>query len=417
MSGAGLSLLQQEAYVAVCRAFYAQPALGWDGEDVLTKLRDCWNISNQTHLSITQEMRNDPDVVAVRNGMLPSRAGRSKVGIGGSAAPAPSLGMPPPPARQRHGAGASAGFADWSDGSDGGSPAVSDYSEESGRSRQRSHKRKAGGGGDRRSHKRKTPAPGALGSLAAAPSFRRASSARPGGPPMGLVHRSSSGLMQRARSTRQNGGYGGALDPMGYVGRRLWRYWPTENPPWVEGFVQQWDPDTDNYTIVYDPNTTAATEEVFNFASASENEYVLGEYVDMTAVHGSQRLPDKPYVSPDILAMPPPAGLLAALAPAPSKKRKSISGAPVPVDAPFEITYLNARLPVAGEDELQQMLAVLERKERIVEAEINILEYQEANREDIEKRAELERKFRELCDREAQLMAEIAALRQATAAV
>lgn len=30
------------------------------------------------------------------------------------------------------------------------------------------------------------------------------------------------------------------------------------------------------------------------------------------------------YVSPDILAMPPPAGLLAALAPAPSKKRKSI---------------------------------------------------------------------------------------------
>lgn len=28
--------------------------------------------------------------------------------------------------------------------------------------------------------------------------------------------------------------------------------------------------DTDNYTIVYDPNTTAATEEVFNFASASE---------------------------------------------------------------------------------------------------------------------------------------------------
>lgn len=48
--------------------------------------------------------------------------------------------------------------------------------------------------------------------------------------------------MQRARSTRQNGGYGGALDPMGYVGRRLWRLWPAENPPWVEGFIQQWDP-------------------------------------------------------------------------------------------------------------------------------------------------------------------------------
>lgn len=106
----------------------------------------------------------------------------------------------------------------------------------------------------------------------------------------------------------------------------------------------------------------------------------------------------------------------------------------MPADAPFEVTYLNARLPVAGEDELQQvclpgwgrgserglaaaagsatvrsrkagrpaghwlaiplslklptncspamqMLAVLERKERILLAEINILEYQEANRE------------------------------------
>ncbi|KAL4434489.1 hypothetical protein ABPG75_000930 [Micractinium tetrahymenae] len=355
MSGGGLSLLQQEAYYAVCRAFYAQPALGWDQEDVLTKLRDWWNISNQTHSSITQEMRNDPDVVAVRSGGMPSRLGRTKTGLGGAAAPAPSLG----------------------------------------------------------------------GSLAAGPSFRRAPSARPsgalgapmGGSIAGLVPRSASGMVQRSRSTRQHGGYGGALDPMGYVGRRLWRLWPAENPPWVEGFVQQWDPDTDNYTIVYDPNTTAATEEVFNFTTASEAEYALGEYVDMTAVHGSQRLPDKPYIPPDVLAMPPPPGLLAALAPAPSKKRKSISGAPVPVDAPFEITYLNARLPVAGEDELQQMLSVLERKERIVEAEINILEYQEANREDIEKRAELEHKFRELCDREAQLMAEIAALREVTAAV
>lgn len=30
------------------------------------------------------------------------------------------------------------------------------------------------------------------------------------------------------------------------------------------------------------------------------------------------------YISPDVLAMPPPPGLLAALVPAPSKKRKSI---------------------------------------------------------------------------------------------
>jgi cell division protein FtsB len=132
----------------------------------------------------------------------------------------------------------------------------------------------------------------------------------------------------------------------------------------------------------------------------------------MTAVHGSRRQHEKPWVSPEAYNAPPPAGLLAALAPPPSKKRKSTSGVPVPADAPFELTYLNARLPVAQEDELQQMLAVLERKEQMVEAEINILEYQEANREDIEKRATLEKRFQELCDREAALMAEIATLRK-----
>lgn len=42
--------------------------------------------------TITQEMRNDPDVVAVRNGGMPSRLGRNKAGLGGGAAAAPSLG-------------------------------------------------------------------------------------------------------------------------------------------------------------------------------------------------------------------------------------------------------------------------------------------------------------------------------------
>ena len=146
----------------------------------------------------------------------------------------------------------------------------------------------------------------------------------------------------------------------------------------------------------------------------------------MTQVHGSRRQLEKPYVPPEVLAQGPPPGLLAALAPAPSKKRKSVceymfyvvvvvvvgvwcggltaaagnkrqhaagdsrqvvltppapaashacadpggeamrsctpmptpclaAGAPVPADAPFEPTYLHARLPVAAEDELQQV--------------------------------------------------------------
>ena len=103
---------------------------------MLTKLRDFWNISNQTHSvrrgaaaaraaaaarqerrrrppwpvafrlarrlsgpsccasasqNITQEMRSDPDVVAVRSGGMPSRLARTKTGAG-LAAPAPSLG-------------------------------------------------------------------------------------------------------------------------------------------------------------------------------------------------------------------------------------------------------------------------------------------------------------------------------------
>ena len=49
----------------------------------------------------------------------------------------------------------------------------------------------------------------------------------------------------------------------------------------------------------------------------------MGEYVDITNVHGSRRQHDKPYVSPEAMAAPPPPGMLAALVPAPSKKRKS----------------------------------------------------------------------------------------------
>ena len=53
-------------------------------------------------------------------------------------------------------------------------------------------------------------------------------------------------------------------------------------------------------------------------------DYVVGEYVDVSTVHGSRRQADKPYVSPEALAAPPPPGMLASLPPPPSKKRKSI---------------------------------------------------------------------------------------------
>ena len=73
--------------------------------------------------------------------------------------------------------------------------------------------------------------------LASVPSMRRAS-ARPAG--SGLA-RGISG-MQRSRSARPRWTAGVQLsDPHGHVGRRIWRYWVTEDPPWVEGYVISYD--------------------------------------------------------------------------------------------------------------------------------------------------------------------------------
>jgi len=59
------------------------------------------------------------------------------------------------------------------------------------------------------------------------------------------------------------------------------------------------------------------------FCLLQGTDFVVGEYVDMTGVHGSRRQVEKPFVPPELLNAPPPPGLLAAMAPAPSKKRKS----------------------------------------------------------------------------------------------
>lgn len=72
--------------------------------------------------------------------------------------------------------------------------------------------------------------------------MRRAPSHRPSGSGLAggaaaLPRVPSSGL-PRSRSTR---GGGGPLDPRNYVGRRVWRMWPSESPPWVEGFITCYD--------------------------------------------------------------------------------------------------------------------------------------------------------------------------------
>ena len=70
---------------------------------------------------------------------------------------------------------------------------------------------------------------------------------------------------------------------------------------------------------------------------------------------------------------------------------------------------------MAGEEELTGMLAVLERREAELGAELESLEYALANGADLAERAALEAKFQELCASEAALMEELAALKQAEA--
>jgi len=64
------------------------------------------------------------------------------------------------------------------------------------------------------------------------------------------------------------------VDPNGYIGHRIWRYYPEEDPqrPWVEGFLSDYDPLSGTYTILYNPNDPTVIESVeegFDFSTIS----------------------------------------------------------------------------------------------------------------------------------------------------
>lgn len=99
--------------------------------------------------------------------------------------------------------------------------------------------------------------------------------------------------------------------------------------------------------------------------------------------------------------------------PAPNKKRKPSAVAAVPTTAPFDTAWFAGRINVAGEEELGSMLQVLDRKELEKEAELRMLEEDLVNAGDAEKRAELDREFDALCEREEAIMKELAAVRAA----
>lgn len=100
----------------------------------------------------------------------------------------------------------------------------------------------------------------------------------------------STGGKGRSRAMRS----AGSVDPQGLVGRRIWRYYPDENPeqPWVEGFLTDYDTHSQTYTILYDPNDPGLKETTeFGFDLNSTNPVrdmrdfiLLNTYVEDTSI-------------------------------------------------------------------------------------------------------------------------------------
>lgn len=344
--------LELYAYSTALKAFMAGPVDEWDKEEVLTKLRALWNIDNDAHMEVLRQLKSDTELQAIREGRAltsrPSRARPFKMG----SLPAPSLA---------------------------GAPSLQ----------------------------------GPSGGLLSQPSLTRRASVRPGAPglgspgDLGAVRAASTRQRQRPRSSSLTG----ASDPRGYLGKRVWRLWPSESPPWVEGVVYDYDAEMDTYTILYDPNQDpeSGLQETMesDYKFINPDDYVLCEKIDILTMPGSRRQWERPTLS----SPPPPAPLLHPGLP--SKKRKSMAAAqPVPQTAPFEPAWLAQRLQLAFEEELNEMLGVLERREQLLEAEITQLEAPGLTDEDLARRAELERRLVELSDKEFDLMVELRRLQQ-----
>lgn len=129
----------------------------------------------------------------------------------------------------------------------------------------------------------------------------------------------------------------------------------------------------------------------------------MGDFFgDLSQHHGSRRLAQ----APEAVYIPPPS--VPALTTAPSKRRRS--SVKVPHLAPFPVSWFESVLTEASLDDLNSMLSMLERKEIDLCMDIEMLDREMAMGEDLDKRAELERKFEDLCKKEADIMAELARL-------
>ncbi|KAK2079770.1 hypothetical protein QBZ16_002165 [Prototheca wickerhamii] len=230
-------------------------------------------------------------------------------------------------------------------------------------------------------------------------------------PPAAGTPRGPSGLGGKNQRAKARPG----ADPYGYVGRRVWRYWPSENPPWVEGYIHDYEPESGTHSILYDPNQPGreTVEDSYSFAEATAADFVLGEFVDLKTMVGSRRVADRPQdaILPTNPALDagfttPSSGGMGAS----NKKRRSQAATQVPAHAPFDPAWLQGRLQVAAEEELQGLQAVLDQREAQILSELNHLEGAVVSDEDHLARAELEAQLKDLCERETKLMAELASM-------
>ena len=226
--------------------------------------------------------------------------------------------------------------------------------------------------------------------------YRQGGNRTPSGATLSRV--GGAGSLQRVRSTRSTG----VIDPDGLVGRRIWRYYPDEDPerPWVEGFITDWDKMSNLYTILYDPNTSGESTEDFAFDTAAAADYVLGDYYDINLWNGSQRVAQRP----QSVSVPPMA------ATAPSKRRRS--SVRIPAVAPFQPTWFETALYEANHDDLQSMLSLLDAREMELAAAIEAEEEAIAMGEDAGQRCKLENDFFELCRKEESIMEQLRQLRE-----
>jgi len=197
----------------------------------------------------------------------------------------------------------------------------------------------------------------------------------------------------------------GTVDPAGYVGRIIWRWYVDEDPerPWVEGFLIDYDAATGHYTILYDPHhpeQKESTESGFDFAAANPNEYVLGEYFDLETTVGSRRVEQRPA----------PVTVGPAAVTAPSKRRRT-SSIKVPDRAPFPPAWFEGALAEASADDLNIMLGQLDRKELQVAAALEAVEMEMLLGDDLKKRADLEAQFADLCRKEDGIMRQLTEIR------